>query len=137
MYYDAKGLPTIGVGHLLTTEELDTGLVHVAGIDVHWKSGLTEQEADELLAQDVALAEAAVSHYVLVTLLQHQFDCLVSFVFNIGVPHFSTSTLLRLLNAGQPEAVPGELLHWVYVRRQVNHGLVTRRQDEARQWEGG
>src|SRR4051812_30432018 len=101
MYYDAKGLPTIGVGHLLTTEELDTGLLHIAGVDVHWKNGITKQEADDLLRQDAAQAEALVNRYVRVPLRPYQFDSLVSFVFNIGGAKFSSSTLLRQLNNDQ------------------------------------
>jgi len=136
MYYDAKGLPTIGVGHLLTTEELDTGLLHIAGVDVHWRNGLTEQEAADLLRQDAAQAQAAVNQYVTVPLLQNQFDSLVSFVFNIGGPRFASSTLLRQLNDSQFATVPGELRQWVYVNHQVNQGLVERRESEVAQWEG-
>jgi lysozyme len=136
MYYDAKGLPTIGVGHLLTTEEIDTGLLHIAGIDVHWRNGLTEREAADLLRQDAAQAEAVVNHCVRVPLSQNQFDSLASFVFNIGGSRFIGSTLLRQLNADQFATVPGELRQWVYVGHQVNDGLVTRRESEVAQWEG-
>lgn len=136
MYYDAKGLPTIGVGHLLTTEELDTGLLHIAGVDVHWRNGLTEHEAAELLRQDAAQAEALVNRYVRRPLLQFQFDSLVSFVFNIGGAKFASSTLLRQLNNDQFATVPEELRHWIYVGHQINRGLIARREDEIRQWHG-
>jgi lysozyme len=46
------------------------------------------------------------------TLTQNQRFALVSFVFNIGETALRTSTLLRLLNAGDYASVPNQLLRW-------------------------
>lgn len=126
VYKDAAGLPTIGVGHLLTREELVGG---------KYDDGITEAEAMELLAQDVAPAEKAVSG-VKVPLTQNQFDALVSFVFNVGTGAFRKSTLLRKLNSGDYAAVPVELRKWTRAAGKRVPGLVNRRDNEILLWKG-
>jgi lysozyme len=83
-YKDTKGIWTIGVGH--TGPEVKEGLV--------WSWG----QVMDTLKRDILHAEDAVNRYVGVPLEQHQFDALVSFVFNVGASAFNNSTLLKLLN---------------------------------------
>ena len=66
-----------------------------------------------------------------VPLAQHQFDALVSFVFNVGGGAFRESTLLRELNAGDYDAVPRELNRWVKAGGRTLPGLVRRRGAEG------
>jgi lysozyme len=134
MYRDSAGLPTIGVGHLLTKDELTSGKLWIRGAPVKWPPGLTAAQAQELLQKDLARAEAAVSFAVRVPLSQGQFDALVSFAFNVGAAALQHSTLVRLLNAGDYAGVPAQLRRWVYAGGAVAPGLVTRRAQEAQQW---
>ncbi len=83
-YLDTKGIPTIGVGH--TSPNIYIGLV--------W----TDQQITDALRDDIKVTEDAINKYVKVPLEQHQFDALVSFVFNIGIGAFIRSTLLKRLN---------------------------------------
>ncbi len=83
-YKDSAGLLTIGVGHLLTKSELSSGKININGESVKYVNGLTAEQADELLEQDVKPAETTVNNNVKVELNQHQFDALVSFTFNVG-----------------------------------------------------
>jgi lysozyme len=133
MYRDSAGLPTIGVGHLLTKDELSSGKLC---IQTDWHNGITEQQCDDLLRQDLNRAEAAVSTLVNVELTGNQFDTLVSFVFNVGITAFQNSTLLRLLNTGNYASVPEQLRRWVYSAGRRDPILVNRREDEIRQWGG-
>ncbi|MHB9075239.1 MAG: glycoside hydrolase family protein [Desulfobaccales bacterium] len=120
VYKDQAGYPTIGVGHLIKPgEEFAT---------------LSESEALDLLAKDLKVAEDAVQGNVLVPLSQNQFDALVSFTFNVGTGALEKSTLLKLLNQGQYEAVPGELMRWIKAGSQTLPGLVNRRQHEGELW---
>jgi lysozyme len=145
MYRDQGGYPTIGVGHLLTEEELRTGQLRIGEEVVAWRErGLTEDQAMRLLDQDLDWAEAAVRKLVTVPLTQHQFDALVSFVFNVGPGSpdpskpggFYRSTLRRLLNAGDYAAVPGQMRRWVYTGQPPirSRGLANRREGEIALW---
>jgi lysozyme len=136
VYNDSAGLPTIGVGHLLTRSELTSGKITIGGVPVKYAAGITQQQAEQLLAQDLDPAEAAVNGGVKVTLSQNQFDALTSFTFNVGVGAFSSSTLLRLLNQGQYAQVPEQLMRWTRAGGRVVQGLVNRRQNEIKLWNG-
>jgi len=124
-YKDAGGKWTIGVGHLLTREEIMGG---------KYDDGITEAEALELLAADVGPAEDAVNRYVAVPLNQNQFDALCSMVFNIGASAFQKSTLLKVLNDGDYDGVPEQMLKWVRAGRKILYGLVNRRNNEIKLW---
>ena len=136
VYKDSAGLPTIGVGHLLTKSELSSGKITINGVPVKYGDGLTEQQVTDLLAQDVQPAAAAVNNNVKVDLNQNQFDALVSFTFNVGVGAFTSSTLLKVLNQGQYDEVPTQLLRWTRAGGQVVQGLVNRRNNEIKLWNG-
>ena len=118
-YQDHKGY-SIGYGHLIKPGE---NLTHV-----------TVAQALDLLATDVQWAQDAVSSAITVPLAQPQFDALVSFCFNVGAGAFKRSTLVKRINAGDPEA-SGEFGRWVYASGQVNSALVGRRQSEQQQFE--
>ena len=90
-----------------------------------------EQQAEYWLHKDVESAERAVQDYVTVPLTQGQFDALVSFVFNVGVHNFNTSTLLRKINAGDMEGAANEFLRWNKSGGKVLRGLTARRSAEA------
>jgi len=134
MYRDAAGLPTIGVGHLLTRSEMTSGKIVIKNQPVRYATGLSEQQIIDLLAQDVRPAALCVQTYVLVPLNQNQFDALVSFVFNVGQGAFRGSTLLKLLNQRQYAAVPDQLRRWTRAGGQVIHGLQFRRENEIKLW---
>jgi lysozyme len=126
-YKDVAGKWTIGVGHLLTKEELIGG---------KFDNGITSSEAITLLIRDVRPAESAVNRLVKCRLLQHQFEALVSFVFNLGEENFKKSTLLRKLNAWGYDTVPQELRKWVYAGGKKIKGLINRRENEIKLWRG-
>lgn len=103
---------TIGWGH---TSNVTEGMV------------ITEVQAEAFLRSDLGWAEDAVNAKVKVGLTQHHFDALVSFVFNIGAGAFSSSTLLRKLNAGDYAGAANEFPRWNKQKGKVLGGLVTRR----------
>ena len=136
IYKDSAGLPTIGVGHLLTKSELTSGKIVINGAPVQYAAGLTDQQVLDLLSQDLDPAAQAVSKNVKVALSQNQFDALVSFVFNVGVAAFTGSTLLKLANQGQYDQVPAQLRRWNKSGGQVVQGLINRREKEIKLWTG-
>jgi lysozyme len=137
-YFDSVGYLTIGVGHLLTSQEKDTGYIMIAGQPCYYmERGLRPDKVKLLLKQDCANAIRIVSREVKVPLSQSQFDALISFVFNIGTHAFSKSTLLKVLNAGQYAEVPAQLRRWNKAGGVVVEGLKNRREFECALWSNG
>jgi lysozyme len=133
-YKDSAGLLTIGVGHLLTKSELSSGKIDIDGESVKYGNGLTSDQADALLAQDLKPAENIVNNSVKVELNQNQFDALVSFTFNVGGGAFKGGTLLKKLNAGLYGEVPSQLMRWDKAGGKVVPGLEKRRENEVNLW---
>ncbi len=114
-YQCSANVWTIGYGHTADVGENDV---------------ITEEEALSFLRQDVAESERAVNKHVHVPLTQNQFDALVSFVFNLGVGNFRTSTLLKKLNAGDDDGAAQEFGRWIHAGGKALPGLVRRREAE-------
>lgn len=100
-YRDSKGIPTIGVGH--TT---------AAGVPVV-KMGMTitAQECDDILTRDLKKFENALNTALKVPTADHEFDALLSIMFNVG-PRFATSTCIQRLNAGDHKGAAQAILMW-------------------------
>jgi lysozyme len=131
LYNDSAGLPTIGVGHLLTRDELSSGKINILGAHVKYSSGLTEIQIEKLLSHDAAFAEGAVN-VCDINLTQNQFDALVCFVFNIGRGAFNQSTLKKHLVAGNLNKIPEQLRRWIYAGGKISKGLIGRREQEIK-----
>lgn len=116
-YLCPAGVATIGFG---TTENVKLG------------DTVTEQEAEELLMNDLIEAAAAIDDLVDVPINQNQYDALTSLVYNIGREAFRNSTLLRLLNGGKGvHEVGTQFLRWNKAGGKVLAGLSRRRAAEA------
>lgn len=100
-YNDPVGLATVGYGHLIARRRVTAADSRALWVHGQQRPGvLTPEEAERLLGTDLAAREAAILRLVKVRLSQHQFDALVSLIFNIGEGGFAQSTVLRRLNAG-------------------------------------
>ena len=120
IYMCPAGYPTIGYGHLITEANKEQFL-----------DGVDEDEALDLLRQDVAVAERAVLRLIAVPLTQGQFDALVSFAFNLGAGALQRSTLRRKVNREEHDDVPAELMKWVWAGSKKLRGLLKRRRAEV------
>lgn len=120
IYLDAAGLPTIGYGHLIRKGEHKM-----------FENGISKALAEELLAEDVQVAERAVLRLIDVPLTDNQFNALVSFTFNLGSSALQRSTLRRKVNREEHESVPAEFMRWVWAGGRKLRGLVRRREVEA------
>lgn len=119
-YKCPAGYWTVGYGH--------TGPEVVEGY------AITAEQANDLLAQDIAWAEQTIRNLVTVPLTDNQFSALVSFVFNEGSGTFMRSSILLYINYNQPHSA---IMYWaMYDKAHVNGhltelpGLVARRRDE-------
>ena len=115
-YKCPAGIWTIGYGHTR---------------NVHKGEVITQQQADELLKQDLLVYEAGINVMKL-NINQNQFDSLVSFAFNLGLGALQKSTLLKRIkvNPNDPK-IKDEFLRWSYAGGKQLKGLLLRRQAEC------
>lgn len=112
---------------------LTIGYGHTSGV----KAGqqITKSDAEKLLREDISNVEKQMSKVIKSKLNQGQYDAVVSFVFNIGIGKFKTSTLLKKINANaNDKSIGNEFRRWVYCNGVKLAGLVTRREWEARRY---
>jgi lysozyme len=107
---------TIGWGH--------------TGDDVEEGDTISQEQADELLEEDLIDAEDAVDKLVDVAINENQHAALVSFVFNCGEEALETSHLLKHVNAEEWEKAADEFLKWDHQGGIVVPGLLRRRNAE-------
>lgn len=92
----------------------------------------TEKAAIALLAATIGQYEKAVNA-VDAELTQNEFDALVCLCYNIGAGNFSSSTLVKMLNAGEDkEEVAKQFVRWNKAGGKVMAGLTRRREAEAK-----
>lgn len=121
-YQCSAGVWTIGYGH--------------TGKDVKEGMQISKEKAEQLLLKDIEWAEGEVNSHGL-HLKQHQFDALVSFVYNIGGTQFRKSTLLRKLKKDVNDyTIPNEFKKWVYAGGALSQGLINRREKESALFKG-
>lgn len=114
---------TIGLG--------DTGPDVVPGLVI------TQVEADERFARRLSHEfEPGVLDCVQQEMTQRQFDALICLAYNIGLPNFRGSTLLRRFNLGDTAAASAQFLVWNKAGGKVMLGLKRRRAAERALFDG-
>ncbi|MQT87342.1 glycoside hydrolase family protein [Pseudomonas sp. FSL R10-2964] len=121
-YLDPVGIPTICEG---VTQGVKLG------------DRATPAQCDQLLQRELGIALTAVDRQVRVPLPDTRRAALGSFVYNVGEGQFSSSTLLRLLNAGDARGACAQLSRWIYAGGKQLAGLVNRRAAERELCEEG
>ncbi|WP_224653306.1 lysozyme [Pectobacterium versatile] len=116
-YQDVVGKWTIGYGHLLLPGE-------------HFPEELSNDQAEDLLHEDLKCFERDINTIVTVPLNQNQFDALVSLAFNIGIENVRKSTLLKYLNQGNYTLAATEFSKWDHAGGKEIPGLAHRRKME-------
>lgn len=130
MYIDPVGLPTIGLGHLLTKREQQSGFININGKNINYKNGLTMDQVMDLKRQDLKRFEDAVHRHVKVKITQSMYDALVSWLFNVGAGRMNNSTLGRKLNRKDYIGAANELPRWNKAGGRTLRGLTRRRNAE-------
>lgn len=129
------GVWTIGYGHALRGEDGHFLRGKAGEAEAYRRySFLTEQDAEELLAQDANEFAHDVERLLLRPATANEFGAMVSLAYNIGINAFSGSTVLRRFNQGQTLQAADAFLLWnkatVNGKKVVLNGLVRRRQAE-------
>lgn len=121
-YQDSVGIWTIGYGNTRYED----------GTPVRKGDRVTRERGAELFRNILKGFEQAVLDAVTVPLTQGQFDALVSFAYNVGTGALRSSTLLRVLNAGDYDAAADQFLRWNRAGGRVLPGLTRRREAERK-----
>ncbi|MCF4125022.1 glycoside hydrolase family protein [Methylobacterium sp. SyP6R] len=118
---------TIGIGHTSAAghPKVTPGMV------------ITRTKAFEILASDLRAFEAWIVKAVKRPLKQHQFDACSSLIFNIGPKNFSSSSIVRHINAGRWLDAGAAFALWNKADGKVMTGLVRRRAAERTLFEAG
>ena len=115
-YQCSAGVWTIGYGH---TKGIEKGME------------ITQQEAEDMLVEELHEYENYINDSVTAPLSQNQFDAMVSWVYNLGPANLKASTLLKVLNAGNYDGVPAQIKRWNKAGGVTLEGLIRRREAEA------
>jgi lysozyme len=127
-YRCPANLYTVGVGHLIGDGK---------SLPESWNRTFTQEEIDGLLKSDLRRFELGISKMLPnVPLRQCEFDCLVSFAFNLGLGTFQRSTLRQALLRGDKKAAMESLVKYCRAGGKILRGLQTRRLDEKALFEG-
>lgn len=111
-YQDSVGVWTIGYG---ATRGITAGMT------------ITSEQAERMLVNDIGRFEPEIERLVKVPLNQAQWDALMSFTYNLGAANLGSSTLLKLLNAGDYAGAAEQFPRWNKAGGQVLAGLTKRR----------
>jgi len=127
-YRCPANLWTVGAGHLIGDGKL---------LPDSWNRTFSQEEIDGLLKSDLRRFELGISKMLPnVPLRQCEFDCLVSFTFNLGLGTFQRSTLRQALLRGDKKAAMESLVKYCRAGGKILRGLQTRRLDEKALFEG-
>jgi len=120
-YRCPAGLWTVGVGHLIGDGK---------SLPDSWNRTFSLEEVYAILAKDVERFERGVDRFIPVKLTQSEFDCLVSFSFNLGLGTLQRSTIRQALLRGDKITAMQSLRKYNKAGGKVLKGLDNRRKDE-------
>lgn len=113
-YIDPVGIVTVCYGN--------TGKEAVLG------KSYTDDQCLDQMATDLKEHDKQLMSVVKVPFKSdYQHAAMLSFVYNVGIGNFSSSTMLRKLNAKDYVGSCEELTKWVYAKKKMLKGLVIRR----------
>lgn len=116
-YFDVVGVLTICTGH--------------TGSDVYEGQRVTQARCDALLASDIGKTYTGIAGCVHRAVKPNEAVALLSISFNVGVSAICRSTLVRMVNEGQPPALwCKQILRWNRAGGREIKGLTRRREAE-------
>ena len=123
-YLCPAGVPTIGYG---TTRYPDGRRVTLADPPI------AEDQASAYLMHDMTGSVSAAARICpVLAMYPNRWGAIADFVYNLGAGNFQASTLRRRINQEDWEEAARELRKWVYAGGKKLHGLVLRREAEAK-----
>ena len=120
-YLCPAGVWTIGVGH---TKGVKKGMV------------ITQQQAETFLKDDIKPIETLLNGMG-INYTQNQFDALTSWIYNLGIGAFKSSTMYKYIVARRKDVeIADQMVRWVNAGGKPLLGLKKRRAEEANMFLG-
>lgn len=120
-YLCSAGVWTIGVGH---TKGVKKGMV------------ITQQQAETFLKDDIKPIETLLNGMG-INYTQNQFDALTSWIYNLGIGAFKSSTMYKYIVARRKDVeIADQMVRWVNAGGKPLLGLKKRRAEEANMFLG-
>lgn len=130
-YLCPAGVWTIGWGHaIIYNSKLLRGKSNKKLAYSLYPGGITFEEADVLLTNDLTSFSINVEKLLKVEVSDNQFAALTSFAYNVGIGNLKASTLLRKLNNSDIQGAADEFPKWRRANGVILNGLVRRRAAE-------
>ncbi|OGB26497.1 MAG: hypothetical protein A3I66_21450 [Burkholderiales bacterium RIFCSPLOWO2_02_FULL_57_36] len=92
----------------------------------------TNAECDGMLRTSLVKYGNGILECIAVPVSQNQHAAFTSFAYNVGVPSFCKSSLVKKLNAGDYEGACRGMMAWTYAGGKYVQGLANRREVEVR-----
>lgn len=120
-YRDSAGVATVGYGH-------------VKGVKMGM--AITQQQAEQFFKEDIVPIEK-VLNALNINFTQNAFDSLVSWIFNLGVGNFKSSTMYKYIIARKSDIeITDQMAKWYNAGGKPLLGLKRRRCAECNMWLG-
>lgn len=130
-YVCPAGYITVGYGHVLSFMKADRlKELKPEVYDTLMATIVQEGEAEGLLRDDLRVSAYGVLKYTKVELTDGQYGALVSFVFNLGITRYKSSTLRMKLNREEYQEAAEEFPKWAFSGGKKLRGLAVRREAE-------
>ena len=120
-YNDSEGYCTIGYGHLIEKNRCENII-----LPEEFREGITPERANELFNLRLPDYVSELKRNVTVDLYQHEFDALISLLFNMGVMRKAPQLKSKLNN----QDYGGASIEFLDITNGGTAGLVLRRQKE-------
>ena len=122
-YKCSANIPTIGYGNTFYPDGKRVSMLD---------KQITKEYADEIFKNVVDNFAFKVSKLIKSKVTQNQFNALVSFAYNVGIGNLEKSTLLKLVNINQNDAmIAKQFLRWNKAKGKELKGLTNRRIKES------
>ena len=128
------GTDSLAYGHKLTPDEDASGFIRIGDKDVDYTTGLTQDQAQSLLDQDINFAQKiAVASLSKVGMEgdNDKVSALTSLIFNVGSGSWAGSKAKKFLESGNMEDFMHQAFSedagWVNINGEKSRGLVRRR----------
>lgn len=118
-YICPAGYWTIGYGKVITKEQA-----------IQLSKGITKEQAEEWLKQEVYKIFYTIFPWIYVSLHPYCWDAITSFSYNVGCYAFKASSLRKKINRKEFYEASNEFLKWVYGGGRKLRGLEIRRKEE-------